>query len=561
MRLSRDHKALTKEAIEIAGQCRVSQAKRSSVYRTYGQWIETGRPAGDLALANMLYSHIDRLHSHLFSPTDLRFSIDFENPHEDVRYKQGDAAAKILTREWERRNIDTVFGSGVKEALKYGACIMKQLVGVRGGKMQLSARLTSPWNFGVYNEGVTGLEDQEAVCETVYLSKPEVWRRIRHLPEPEKLFRRITEASTSDSAVGAPQTFFHQVLSTAVLDTNLQNATNPQPGGVVNVTNNPNFANIGPEVGVDLFPMHEIYVQDDERDDWVTIQLVEPDILVAPLMKFTNLFCPDTLPYTLIQPNEVAGYFWGRSEVTDLLMLQDLLTKNFEDMKRLMALQYDKVIGFPGYEGLSDEVYDGMRGAGYYASPPGSQIVDLTPQFPQHGLAFIKFVLEMMDMVTGFTGPLAGRGEPGVRAGNHADTLVKTGSPRLRDRSLLVERQCATAADQSLSAMQAKDDSTYWIDTKKKEGDFLLSQLPEDRRVTVDSHSTSPIYQDDHANLVAFGLKSEILDKEDAAQMLPFNNRDRLVEKIKEREKAKAEFIQQHPELLQQHTSGKKKAG
>lgn len=558
MRIPTEIRELTKFAIELAEQCRVSQGKRASVYQSYGQWIETGRPAGELALANMLYSHIDRLHSHLFSPTDLRFAADTEAVYDEPIPSQCDAAAKVITREWERKNIDTTFGEGVKEALKYGACIMKQLVTVKGGAPQLSARLTMPWNFGVYNEGVNDLDDQEAVCETVYLTRSEVWRRVRFLPDPEKLFQKIIGSSTKDNSVGASTGYFHQVLSTAVLDTNLENATNPLPGGVVSLNNNPNFATLGPEIGVDLFPMHEIYVKDDETDDYVTIQLVEPDILVAPRLKRTNLFCPDTLPYTLIQPNRVASYFWGRSEVVDLLMLQELLTKNFNDMKRLMGVQFDKILGFPGAEGLTDEAYDAMRGAGYYATAPGSSIVDLTPKVPEQGLTFLKFILEMMDTVSGFSNILSGRGESGVRAGNHADMLMKSASPRLRDRALLVERQCASAGDQSLSVLEAKDGRIYWVDPKKKEGDFILNQLPDDRRVSVDSHSTSPIYQDDHQNLVAFGLKAELIDKEDAIDMLPYPNRDKLKGKAKKRDEEKAALIKAHPELLQQPSARKR---
>ena len=549
---------LTKFAQNVIEICRVSQGTRAAVYRNYGEWIETGAPTGGLALANMLNSHIDRLRAFLFSPTDLRFDVDFETTPDDRVVRQAGHTAKIITREWERKNIDMTFGEGVKESLKYGACIMKQLISMRNNAPQFSARLVMPWNFGVYNEGVNDLGDQEAMCETAYLTKHEVWRRIAHLPDAEKLFQRIITSASKEEGAGQPNSFMHQVLSTAVLDVNLENATQPMPGGIVTLNNDPNYATLGPEVAADLYPMHELQVKDDARDDYTTIQLIEPDILIAPRMKRVNLFCPDSLQYTLIQPNRLAGYIWGRSEVVDLLMLQQLLSSNLGDIKRLMGVQFDKILGFAGADGITDEIYDAFRGAGYVNMGQGGSVTDLTPKMPEGALALVKTILDLMDMVSGFDNILSGRGESGVRSGNHADTLMKTASPRLRDRALLVERQCASAGEQTLCAMEAKDGRTYWTDDKDKDGSsYLISQLPEDRRVTVDSHSTSPIYKDDHEQLVAFGLKTDLIDGEDAIDALPFPNRDRLKDKWRARQAAKAALIKAHPELLEPH--GKKK--
>lgn len=550
---------LTAFALHLIEICKVSQGTRGAVYRTYGQWIETGRPAGDPALANMLYSHIDRLSSHLFSPTDLIFSIDMETPTGEAVQAMNDMGAKILTRTWERRNIDTVFGEGVKSSLSYGACLLKQLVSGDDGKPVVKARLVMPWNFGVYNEAVNDLDDQEAVCETVYLTEPEVWRRVAHLPDAEKLYKRILGTAAKSEGAGTPTSFSHQVLSTAVLGTSLQSNTQPKPGGIVQLNNDPSYASMGPEVGAEIFPMHELYVKDDLKDDYVTIQLIEPDVLIAPRLKRANLFCPDHVPYTLIQPNRVANYFWGRSETADLMMLQDALTTNLDDFKRLMGVQYDKLIGFSG-DTISDENYETFRSAGYVNLGPNGQATDLTPKMPEQGIPFIKLILELMDMVSGFSNILSGRGEQGVRAGVHADTLLKTASPRLRDRALLIERQCADAGDKTLSVLEAKDGRTYWSNPKDETSTFLLSQLPEDRRVAVDSHSTSPIYHDDHQTLVAFGLKNGLIDGEDAIEMLRFPNRDKLKLKFLAREKAKADYIQAHPEALQPPQGGKKKA-
>ena len=50
----------------------------------------------------------------------------------------------------------------------------------------------------------------------------------------------------------------------------------------------------------------------------------------------------------------------------------------------------------------------------------------------------LDMIIRMFEMIGGFDNILSGRGESGVRAGVHANTMLKTASPRLRDRSLLV---------------------------------------------------------------------------------------------------------------------------
>ena len=565
MRIPKDEKALISWALDVISVCRVSQGQRASAYRSYGQWVETGRQAGGLGTANLLSAHLDRLQAHLFAPTDLNFVIDFENHYDKIKIQQAAVAARMLTREWERRNIDTTFAEGVKEALKYGCAIPKLLLnkvhGDHGAPYSVSARLVQPWNFGVYNESVNSLSDQEAMVETVYLTRHEAWRRIAHLPDAEKLFKSVIAASNKDAGGGSQTSFMHQVLSTAILETSLQNATSPSPGGIVQLSSDPNYATLGPMIGADLIPMHELWVKDDALDDYTTIQLIEPNILIAPRLKHTNLFCEDTLPYGMIQPNVVPGYFWGRSEIADLMMLQELMNNTLDNTERLYKAQFDKILGFVGFEGLDDEVYDQLRSGGYVGMPQGADIKDMTPKLPEQALTYIQLIETLFDRVAGFPNVLSGRGEQGVRAGSHADVLLRTASPKLRNMALLVERQCATLADHTLAAMQAKDPRMFWISDKSDEStDFLLDQIPDDRRVAVDSHSTSPIYLEDHQQLIFAGLKMEMIGPEYAIDHLPFPDKDKAKSELRERNEAKAQMIKEHPELLTQgHGGGKKK--
>lgn len=556
---------LTKMALDVIDQCNASRGQRATAYRHYGMWVENGQarqspggPANYLALANMLYSHVDRLAAHLFSPSELNFTIDYDNRYGKAMLDRAQVAARQLSRQWEANDIDIDFGHGVKEALYYGASIPKLNPKKVGGNPKITCELVMPWNFGVINESRNGLDEQEAVCETLWINRHEVWRHIRYLPNARDLWRRIWAHSRREGSASLPSSFMHQVLSTAVLDVQGRNAT--RPGGIVNLGNLPTYGAMGPTVATDLFPMYELYIKDDDRDDdYTTIQLIEPDILITPTPeRRMNLFCPDHLPYGLIQPNVQKGYFWGRSEIVDLMQLQDWLTEHLIDVRRLIEMQVEKFIGFEGLDAITDEIYGQMRRPGYVSVPQGAKINDLTPPFPAEMIPLIRTILELMDRVSGFPPIMSGAGEPGVRAGVHADTLMRTGSPRLRDRSLLVERQCAAFGDVTMACMREKDGRFYWVNPEDEADRFLLTDLPDDYRVSVDSHSSSPIYHDDHANLVSWGVKSGVLGPEDALEDLPFTHKDIKLQRQKERAAAKQQFIEQHPEVVESQAAGKR---
>lgn len=542
-------------ALKLSEDCRSSTYERTAMARSLKTWLYTGSPDGNSAILNRMFPHVDRMTSYLFSPNDLRFHIDFTHEYDKAVLDQAEVASRVLTRQFELRDIDIQFGESVFIALAYGACFPKLTMTHDG----ISCRLVMPWQLGVYRPDLNDLGSQEAICETNYITSYDLWRRISHLPNAAALFRRATAYAKRRTSAEDADTFFHQVLlagTPPVVQTDPPFAS--QPGGLVQVTADPTGAILGPSVASELICLHEIWVLDDELGDYTTIQMAEPDILIAPQHRRKNFFIPDHLPYTMTQPNRMEGYFYGRSEMADLMKLQHLLRDRLEDIKKLMGLQYDRLLAIVGNSGMSDEQYDQFRQAGWMALEPGSDVKDLTPKMPEQAFADITEIMGFMDEVSGFQNILSGQGEPGVRAGNHAQTLLKTASPRLRDRAIIVERQCADLADTALQLMAHKEAKAYWT---RDGSEFLLSQLPEDYRVSVDSHSSSPIYEEDHKEIAAFLLKSGVIDGESVLELLPVPMRDILKARFKEIQKAKAQQAQellQHPELLKAMHGGKK---
>lgn len=553
LRLPTDHRELVAVALDLIRQCRTSVGIRAAYARQLNGICDTGRQDGIRSLVNLVYSHIDRLASHLYSPTELQFRVDYEY---DYPQRELDIALKvgnILTREFERSNTDVIFGQGVFESLKYGCCILKQWVQEEGRerKPKYHRALVMPWQFGVYREDITELASQPAMCETVLLTLPEVWRRIYHLPEAEKLYNRIKIHAEKGQAGDEYNSFFHQILSTSQINTGTTSLTRPIPGGIVSLNNDPNYAILGPEIAVDLVRMHELWVWGPE--DYQVIQLIEPDILLTRY-KVGNLLISGEEhtglhPYTRICANDVHGYFWGRSEICDLIEPQNFISATSDDIKRLFGLQVDKLIAFTGYDGIAPEKYDQMRAAGFFDMPMGATANDMTPRFPPEAIPLLDKIIQIFNMVGGFDNILSGSGEPGVRAGNHAETLLKTASPRLRDRSLLVERCLNQAADLRLALMEAKDPHYYWTDGSDlqtiEKTKFLMSDLHDDRRVSVDSHSSSPIFKNAHEQMIAFGVKAGFIDGISAIDLAPdLPMKEILKNRLKAKEQQEQQMIQ-----------------
>ena len=573
-----DHKKLLAVANDWVEQCRISVGMRAAYYRTMNALAETGRYDGTKALINMLHKALDETASHLFSPVELKFSMDFERPYPKEMYERGQEAAKGLTRIWERNSTDLMFAQGVFESLKYGAAILKQWVQLEGKDEHpvYYDKLVMPWNFGVWREDETRIDRQEMLCETSTLTGPEVWQRIWRMPNADKLYQRIMTHARQGEANGEPNSFFHQVLSTSQINTGVQSMVTPVPGGIVQLNNDPNYSIMGPVVAPEVVQMHELWVKDE--DDYTTIQLIEPDIIVTPhndgniVFKKANLLGKNSQlqPFRVIRPNETTGWFWGRSELVDLIEPQALLAQWCDDLKRMYGLQVDKILMFVGDTTITDELYAQFRGAGYGNMSQGSKVEDLTPKIPAEALPLLQWVISMINILRGFPPIMQGQGEPGVRAGSHANMLMKTASPTLRDRALIVERQCAECGDLTMAIRELKDDAFYWTkgdDVKSiEESRFLLSDLPLDWRITVDSHSSSPIFQDENTQLVFAAHKDGTVDGEYVIDNTPLPNKEIAKVRLREKEKAQHEllqnFIKQDPEggrkvLEKQLTGGK----
>jgi hypothetical protein len=136
---------------------------------------------------------------------------------------------------------------------------------------------------------------------------------------------------------------------------------------------------------------------------------------------------------------------------------------------------------------------------------------------------------------------MGGQGEPGVRAGVHAQTLVRTSSPRLIDQAARIERQLAQSGYLALRIMQAEDSSVYITD---KGAEFFLEQLPDNFQVQVDSHSASPAFAEDNRQVAIALARAGAIDAEDLIHLTHPPGAELLLARLRQRKKEQAQAAQ-----------------
>ncbi len=526
-------------------QCRQSVSRRQSLARTINVWLHSGSNNGSEAIYNKLGTHCDKLASALFSPANLTFRAEYENDYGPEYLKRAEVAGRYMTREFARRDLDIEFQEGLEQALPHGCVIIKSLWGHDG----IDARTIMPWQFGVYREDEPSIDHQEALCETTYLTEEQLWRRISHRSDAKDLFRRAREHARAHSGDDITPGIIYQVALAGAPPLIQDQGASAQAGGLVNFGSQPLSSQMPAEVAAGLIQAHELWVVNDETGDYTTIQIIDPDIMIAPRLLRSNLFFPHDHPFSLIRPNPHPAYFFGKSELHGLLKLQALVRDRTEDIKKIMSLQYSRIRAFVGFSGMNDERFDKMHDEGWIAEEtPGAKVDDLTPPLPPNAFEELKMILQFFDDIAGYDNVMSGKGESNIRSGNHFQGALRQASPRLRDRAIRSERQLAGFGEKNMWLIGAKDPRTHWLKVDDKgESDFSIADLPDDTRMLVDSHSASPVFEQDHANMAAFLFKSGAIDGEDLIDMLPVPNRDQLKEKLRAREISKRQLLQKLP--------------
>lgn len=572
MKIPKAEDELAKFADETIQECRVSADDRRQRAARFRAIYYTGVLDGTPCRHNKCFTSVDKAASYLFSPAEARFTVTFEADETAEWGDIADASSRHVNREIMRHGVDTLFGQAVDQALVDGSAFVKMNWTHQG----YAPELIRQHSMGVLREDIDDLDKQDAFTHSYYLTESQFKRLIinHSVADRREMLAKVRASFTKKKA---DDDYDASSVVQQIVSGGLNSVTIGQPSGNTAMVNwaSPPELYLAPDVAASLIQVHDLWIYDDEAEDYVTIRYVDPGILIEGKYRLQNLGdIPKTHPFVKVCPNEIVNYMWGRSELSNLADLQGLLNARWDDLNRLIKLKVKPPRAFRGFSDLTPEKQLALYTPGGNltdSAPSTTTAIDsFAPDIPQELAPFIQSIETAMDDVAGFTNTLSGQGEQGVRGNAQANTLIRTSSPRLRDRALMVERQYGALGHKCLQMSQAKDASVYrttkaaggplsaiagmiggMIGGNKKEPQkFLLSQLPDDATVMVYSHTSSPAFSQDNVNLAFAMARAGWIDGEDGIDMVNAPNAATLILKLRAREEAKAQFIQAHPELL-----------
>lgn len=521
------------------------------------------------------------------------------------------AASFEFHKQFRGSNTDGLLDEATTWALVKGKTFIKNAWTSQGFKDVL----VQPEAMGVLEENLPSLNDQDAFSHTSYITPDRLYRMLKTNPNRDELMRKAVKYASKVAGGNGPESdaTLRDIAIGGMYPYQASGAGGSSTGhGNLNWLEAPS-PSFSPQMVATLIPIHELWVWDDDRGnekdgldgEYTTIQFVSEDVVISGELTHRNLFAdqfePDNRekkskpssynplaglhPFSEICPNQLDGYFWGRSELCNVALLQKCINERIDGINKMLRRQEDPPKFFSGVTGIKSSAYSIMKKAGGYLtdSNPGAKATDLFPQLPDHIFESLHEYQQMFDRMAGFTATMGGRGDSGVRSKEHAQTLTSNASPRFKDRALALERQIEAIGGLKLSMLKAHvaEPITAWVPKAEAgiEGEippentleqppikgtvpikFSFYDLPEDSKVTVDSHSSSPAFSHENKQDLFDLIKIGAIDGEEVLRHLGVSGADAMIEALQRKKAAQAEFQAQHPELAaESEKKGKKK--
>jgi len=508
--------------LDIINKCMVSKESRKGDYTTLRAYYLFGAgPEQPPAYFNKIHPHLDQLTSFLYSAETTRFSIALGASVHPAEHHKAPTLTQALNDEWLNSNADQVFSTALTWALVYNTTFIK-LVYNKG----IHPYMIEPSSIGVLREDTPYTDRQEAITQTYYITKSELYARLYSHPKREQIVSRITSGTkTSDSEI--PDAVNRIVMS----------QTNPTIYGNINLDLY-GMNRYKAQVAEDTVEMTELWVWNDDTEDYQVVTMAAPDIIVYD-RPGSSLFLKGECPFVQITPNPLPDYYWGASEAQQLILLQELRNTRMVEILDLLSKQVAPPTAFSGFSGITDEKYFAMQRAGSLIASdmPGGKVDRLAPEMPPDLFEVIHEIDNMFAEVSGISNVLSGKGESGVRSQGHASQLARLGSSRAKKRALIVEDSLEKVATLYLKLLQAYDD-THFKDEDGKA--FIAEQFTKDYVVKVDAHSNSPIFTEDLKQLAFNLFKAKAIDAESLLDLTEPPMKQLLKDKLKRREKMEA---------------------
>jgi hypothetical protein len=519
--------------LDLIQKCLVSREDRNPDYASLRSWYLFGNgPDDSPALYNKIFPHIDQLTSFLYSAETTRFSIDLGAAVPQEEHNKIPALTRALNDEWLSSNADQVFSTAVTWSLCFNTTFVKLVI-----NKGIHPYMVEPSTIGVLREDTPFLDRQEAFVQTYYITKSELYNRLYSHPNRESIVKRVssTQHERTEIANGIERIILSQSNPTLYGNVNLDLAGLNRYKAVVSE---------------DTVEMTELWVWNDETNDYQVVTKADPDVIIYDRPGET-VFLKGECPFVQVCPNPLYDYFWGMSEVQRLIFLQQLRNKRMAEILDLLSKQVSPPTALIGFTGIMDEKNFALNRAGGLLSTdmPSAKVEKLAPQIPPDLFREIGEIDLMFEEASGIVSVLQGRGEQGVRSSGHASQLARLGSSRAKKRALIIEDSLEKLATLYLKCMQAYN-STHFTDINGLP--FIAEQFTGDFVVKVDAHSNSPIFTEDQRTLAFNLFKAGVIDKESLLDMLDPPMKQLLKDRLKKMEEKQQQQQQLQAQQQQQ---------
>lgn len=535
---------LTTWVKELIDECMASSQERGMIYTYAGQYYYQGTMDSRAALYNKTKPFIDKLAGFLMQPTDVRFQLVYDSGEEESVLDRSQLVAEKLSADYRQTDSDIIFAEAVVWGLINGCQLLKVLPDGDSGTFKMAP--VHPQNFGVLSETTLSLDEQEAFCHVSFPTKTKLRQMLQDHPRYKEIMDKVGDEARVDRT-DEEGTYFHQMVVGGLQPLGDVGDAPSSAAGIVNVFPVPTpwrpqraFA--------PTIKLCEVWIRDrDRNEDWTTVQCIyghEPIIIEGDDTRRNLSRVPGKSSFVKVQPQPTPGYFWGRSAIADVQMLQDVLNKRMRDIKIMWDRNVNAPQVFSGFTSVTEEQYYKIVNEGGFINDPNpnAKASKLLDPPPENYLEELEFLFKLFDEASGFSPIMSGQGESGVRAGVHAQTLVRTSSPHLIKQAATIERQLADTGFLAVRIMQAMDALIYTTETGTE---FTLGQLPTNFQVEVDSHSASPAFAEDNRQVAIALARAGAIDSEDLIHMLHPPGAQLLLARLRQRQKAQAQAAEE----------------
>jgi hypothetical protein len=528
--------------IELNQKCTATRNERRRQYTLWRSfYLYGGGPELTSTTINKIYPHVDQLNALMYSSETTRFSIDLAPSASDLNKTMVIPMMRSLNEDWHASNTDLIFSQALQWAFVYGSMFVK----MRINNGQIEPFVVEPFDMGVLREDIHGLHRQEAFSQSYFITKGQLEYELRNIPHP-----RTDEILKSLTATPKP----NQMESATALERIVTSQSNPTMIGNVNLDIGES-SKYKPKVSEELIQMSELYVFDDEIQDFRIVTIAEPGVVIFD-RPIESVFIKNEIPFIQVSPNPAHDFFWGYSEVDKLIPLQRMRNERMEQIQHMLNLQAHPPKFGSGFQGAIDEMADTLDSPNglLSADMPGAKLEPMAPTVPLDLYKEIREIDAMFEEASGITNVMAGKGETGVRSQGHAANLARLGASRAKKRALVVEDQLEKVATLFLQIKQAYDKARMRSDTGIE---FIADQFTDKFIVKVDAHSNSPIFQEDQRALAFELFKAKAIDRESLIDLLDVPMKELLKQRLQKMEQAEQQAAQQKQQQEAQASAAK----